>query len=136
VHGLKGSSYGIFANDIGKKAAELEAFAKAGDFASVQGANAAFIEMTEAMLANLKELLEKAAAGKGAKKKAAAPDPALLAKLLDATQRYKSTLMEEVLADMELYDYESGGDLVDWLREQVDNLEYDAICERLETAVS
>jgi YesN/AraC family two-component response regulator len=133
VHGLKGSSYGIFANDIGKKAAELEAFAKAGDFAGVQGANTAFIEMTETMLADLKDLLEKAAAGKGAKKKAAAPDPASLAKLLDATQRYKSTLMEEILADMELYDYESGGELVDWLREQVDNLEYDAICERLET---
>jgi len=136
VHGLKGSSYGIFANEIGKKAAELEAFAKAGDFESVQGANAAFIEITEAMLADLKELLEKAAAGKGAKKKAAAPDPALLAKLLDATQRYKSTLMEEILADMELYDYESGGDLVGWLREQVDNLEYDAICDKLETTVN
>jgi len=136
VHGLKGSSYGIFANEIGKKAAELEGFAKAGDFSSVQAANTAFIEIVESMLADLRELLEKAAAGKGAKKKAVAPDPASLAKLLDATQRYKSTLMEEILADMELYDYESGGELVDWLREQVDNLEYDAICERLETAES
>ena len=136
VHGLKGSSYGIFANEIGKKAAELEAFAKAGDFASVQAANAPFIEMAELMLSNLGELLEKAAAGKGAKKKAAAPDPALLAKLLDATKRYKSTLMEEILADIELYDYESGGELIPWLREQVDNLEYDAICDRLETTVN
>jgi len=136
VHGLKGSSYGIFANEIGKKAAELEAFAKAGDFASVQAANAPFIEMAELMLSNLGELLEKAAAGKGAKKKAAAPDPALLAKLLDATKRYKSTLMEEILADIELYDYESGGELIPWLREQVDNLEYDAICDRLETTIN
>jgi CheY-like chemotaxis protein len=134
VHGLKGSSYGIFANEIGKKAEELEGFAKAGDFASVQAANAAFIEVVELMLANLGELLEKAAAGKEAKKKAAAPDPALLAKLLDATKRYKSTIMEEILADMESYDYESGGELVDWLREQVDNLEYDAICDRLEAS--
>ena len=133
VHGLKGSSYGIFANDIGKKAEELEAFAKAGDFSSVQAANAAFIEMVEALLADLGEVLEKAAAGKDAKKKAAAPDPALLAKLLDATKRYKSVLMEEILTNMELYDYESGGELVDWLREQVDNLEYDAICDRLES---
>ena len=136
VHGLKGSSYGIFANDIGKKAAELEGFAKAGDFSSVQAANTAFIEMVESMLTDLRELLEKTAAGKGAKQKAAAPDPALLAKLLDATKRYKSTLMEEILADIESYDYETGGELVDWLREQVDNLEYDAICDRLETTAS
>ncbi|MDR2717012.1 MAG: response regulator [Treponema sp.] len=136
VHGLKGSSYGIFANDIGKKAAELEAFAKAGDFSSVQAANTPFIAMAEALLADLGKLLEKAAAGKEAKKKAAAPDPALLAKLLDATKRYKSTLMEEILADIELYDYESGGELVPWLREQMDNLEYDAICERLESTAN
>jgi signal transduction histidine kinase/DNA-binding NarL/FixJ family response regulator len=131
VHGLKGSSYGIFANDIGKKAEELEGFAKAGDLSSVQAANSIFIETVELLLADLEKLLEKAASGK-ARKKAAAPDPALLAKLLDATKHYKSTLMEEILADIELYDYESGGELVVWLREQMDNLEYDAICSRLE----
>jgi len=136
VHGLKGSSYGIFANDIGKRAEELENFAKAGNFSSIQATNTAFIAMVEALLADLEELLEKAASGKKAKQKAAAPDPALLAKLLDATKRYKSTLMEEILADIESYDYESGGELVVWLREQMDNLEYDAICDRLETTVS
>ncbi|MDR0456565.1 MAG: response regulator [Treponema sp.] len=136
VHGLKGSSYGIFANDIGKKAEELEGFAKAGDFSNVQAGNTAFIVMAESLLADLKELLEKAAAGKRAQHKISSPDPALLAKLLDATKRYKSTLMEEILADIESYDYESGGELVLWLREQMDNLEYDAICSRLETMAS
>jgi signal transduction histidine kinase/CheY-like chemotaxis protein len=136
VHGLKGSSYGICANEIGKEAEELEGFAKAGDFASVHAGNTAFIVMVETLLADLGKLLEKAASGKGAKKKAAAPDPALLAKLLDATKHYKSTLMEEILADIELYDHESGGELVLWLREQMDNLEYDAICNRLETAAN
>jgi hypothetical protein len=33
---------------------------------------------------------------------------------------------------MELFDYDCGGELVVWLREQIDNLEYNAISEKLE----
>jgi hypothetical protein len=40
--------------------------------------------------------------------------------------------MEETLAKLEGYEYESGGALVAWLRKQADDLEYDAIRERLE----
>jgi PAS domain S-box-containing protein len=132
VHGLKGSSYGIIADEIGKKAQELESFAKAGELAKIRAANDSFIKMTESLLADLQELLHKADAEKGAKKKIPSPDPVLLANLLDAAKRYKSTIMEEVLEYLESYDYESGGDLIPWLREQTDNLEYEAICERLE----
>jgi len=132
VHGLKGSSYGILANDIGKMAQELEGFGKAGDFESVQAKNADFITMTEATLAELGTLLERANAGKGVKPKKALPDTALLSRLLEAAKRYKSTVMEEILEELESYSYESGGELVVWLRDQIDNLEYDAICSRLE----
>jgi hypothetical protein len=41
--------------------------------------------------------------------------------------------MEEILDKLEMYHYESGGELVQWLREQMDNLEYDAIRDRLES---
>ena len=64
------------------------------------------------------------------------PDPVLLTKFLEAAKQYKTTLMEEILENMESHDYESGGELVAWLREQMDNLEYDAICTRLETPPS
>jgi hypothetical protein len=30
-------------------------------------------------------------------------------------------------------EYESGGELIPWIREQLDNLEYDAIREKLES---
>ena len=136
VHGLKGSSYGIFANGIGKKAEELEGYAKTGNFASVQAANENFINMTESLLLDLGELLKKADAGKAAKQKISSPDPALLANLLDAAKRYKSTVMEDILENIESYEYETGGELVEWLREQMDNLEYDAICSRLEEHAS
>jgi hypothetical protein len=36
------------------------------------------------------------------------------------------------LAELEKYEYESGGELIPWLREQIDNLEYDAVREKLE----
>jgi CheY-like chemotaxis protein len=132
VHGLKGSSYGIIAKKKKKKAQELESFAKAGELAKIRAANGNFIKMTESLLADLQELLHKADAEKEAKKKLPSPDPVLLANLLDAAKRYKSTIMEEILEYLESYDYESGGDLVVWLREQTDNLEYEAICGRLE----
>jgi CheY-like chemotaxis protein len=133
VHGLKGSSYGIFASGIGDKAEELEQAAKARNFTRVESENPAFIESVDRLLQAVGELLQKVASGKKAKQKVPAPDPVLLAKLLDAVRRYKSTLMEEVMAELESYEYESGAELVEWLRGQIDNLEYEAICGKLET---
>ncbi|MDR2476587.1 MAG: response regulator [Treponema sp.] len=132
VHGLKGSSYGICADEVGKRAGELENAAKAGYYEQVQTDTARFIEMVESLLAELGEALKKAVSAKAEKQKSAAPDSAALAKLLDAVKRYKATLMEEIIAELESYEYESGGELVQWLREQMDNLEYDAIRRRLE----
>jgi PAS domain S-box-containing protein len=134
VHGLKGSSYGICAEAIGREAEELEYAAKAGDYETVRDRNAAFIARTEATLAEIGALLQDAAESGPARPKASVPDRALLDKLLDASKRFKPAVMEEVLTEIEGYEYESGEDLVIWLREQLDNLEYDAIRERLEAA--
>jgi predicted transcriptional regulator len=134
VHGLKGASYGICAEEIGREAEELEYAAKAGDYEKVRERNAAFIAKTEAALAAIGALLRDAAEGGPVKQKAAAPDRALLDKLLEASKRFKPAVMEEVLAEIEGYEYESGADLVAWLREQLDNLEYEAIRERLEAS--
>jgi PAS domain S-box-containing protein len=60
VHGLKGASYGVCANETGKEAEELEYAAKAGDYETVSSKNAAFIEKTEALLDDLRKLLESA----------------------------------------------------------------------------
>jgi hypothetical protein len=68
----------------------------------------------------------------GAKPRFPAPDKGLLAQLLEACKHYKASLMEEALTKLEAQDYDSGGDLVAWLRDQMDNLEYDNIRERLE----
>ena len=133
IHGLKGASYGICADEIGDKAGELEALAKSGNFAPVEEQNPAFIEKVELLIRNVGELLQSVAGGKTAGSKAPMPDSALLEKLLDAVKRYKSSIMEEVMAELETYEYETGGEIVVWLREQIDNLEYETIQNRLES---
>ncbi|MDR0689867.1 MAG: response regulator [Spirochaetaceae bacterium] len=133
VHGIKGASYGISAGAVGDWAEKLEHAAKAGDYDAVNGENASFIEKTEVLVAGIWNLLREALEQDAEKQKAAAPDRVLLEKLLDAGKRFKSTVMEEVLSELEEYEYEADGDLVTWLREQLDNLEYDAIRDRLES---
>ena len=132
VHGLKGSSYGICADAIGDMAEELELFAKKGNLSRVQAENPVLIKAVESLLRDVGKLLEKAATDKDARKKAPSVDSALLANLLEAVKRYKTNLMEEIMLEIESYDYESGSELVTWLRQQMDNLEYDAIRSRLE----
>jgi hypothetical protein len=61
-----------------------------------------------------------------------APDGDLLARLLAACKEYNITAMEDALIELEKYSYESGDDLVVWLRRQLDNFDYELIRERLE----
>ncbi|MDR2746789.1 MAG: response regulator [Treponema sp.] len=133
VHGLKGASYGICADEIGKKAEELEFAAKAGDYEKVDSKNAAFIAKVETTMEGIGKLLESTTENSPPKQKTAAPDKALLEKLLDASKRFKPAIMESIMTELEACEYESGGELVSWLREQIDNLEYDAVREKLES---
>ncbi|MDR1705949.1 MAG: response regulator [Clostridiales bacterium] len=57
VHGIKGSSYGICADKIGKEAEMLEKSSKAGDLAAVQAGYPAFEKMTESFLEDLDSAL-------------------------------------------------------------------------------
>ena len=132
VHGIKGSSSGIFADTVAAEAAELEKAAKAGDLELVMTRNSFFITIVESLLSDLGELLKNASAGKEEKKYTHSPDSVLLSRLLEASNEYKANLMEQVIQELESYEYEAGGGLVVWLREQMDNLEYDAIRNQLD----
>ncbi len=131
VHGLKGSSYGICSQSVGKKAEALEAASRRKDIEFVKANNKILLEEATALHQNLEKLLASAAAHSGAKPSAKSPDPELLKLFLDACKQFKSSLMEEILEKIDKFQYESGGDLVQWLREQMDNLEYDAMEQRL-----
>jgi CheY-like chemotaxis protein/HPt (histidine-containing phosphotransfer) domain-containing protein len=139
VHGLKGSCYGICADNVGKLAEKLEASAKSGDFETVRANHEVLSRAANALVADLENLLQTAdarASNETAKKRASAPDREMLGKMLSAATFGKTSLMEDIMADLERYEYESDGERVVWMREQMDNLEYGAIRERLQQWIS
>jgi len=132
VHGIKGASFGICADTVAKQAEALENAAKSRDIKFIEMNNIRFIEDVGKILARLKELFTLLMNQAGAKPMREKPDPALLERLTEAARHYNVKVMDEILEKLEANDYEQGGELVKWLREQVDNLEYEAIYKRLE----
>jgi signal transduction histidine kinase/CheY-like chemotaxis protein len=131
VHGLKGSSYGICAHSVGKKAENLEAASRRKDIEFVKANNGILLEEASVLHKNLEKLLASCEENTEDKPLAKSPDAALLRQFLDACKQFKSSAMEEIFEKIDSFEYESGGDLVSWLREQMDNLEYDAMEQRL-----
>ena len=132
IHGIKGSSYGICAAAAAAKAGELEKAAKSGDINYVVSENASFINLMDSLLQDLGTILQKAAASEKEKTYTKTPDPALLSLLLEAVKQFNASKIESILNKLESFEYESGNELVVWLRRQFDNLDYDAIQERLQ----
>jgi CheY-like chemotaxis protein len=58
VHGIKGASYGISADGVGKQAEELEMAAKRGDLDTIRVRNAPFITTAETLVSELSGLLD------------------------------------------------------------------------------
>ena len=135
VHGIKGSSYGIGAMVVGKMAEELERAAKRGDIETVRSGNSAFVRAVKSLIYELHTLEDAIHGSAPGREYKAAPDEVLLRNLLVCCERYSVGDMEDVMCELERYNYETQGDLVAWLREQLDNLEYDNIRTRLEKRI-
>ncbi|GHT45122.1 hypothetical protein FACS189454_04090 [Planctomycetales bacterium] len=54
IHGIKGSSLNVGADEVGKAAAELEAAAKEGEIEKVLAGNGAFVQLAETLIAGMK----------------------------------------------------------------------------------
>jgi signal transduction histidine kinase/response regulator of citrate/malate metabolism len=134
VHGIKGSSYQIYAVEAGRQAEILESASKAGDWKTVKKHNEIFIGTMETLLAGMREFLAHAEQ-EGSKPRRPRPDRDLLAGLLAACKEYNITAMENVLTELEKYSYESGEDLIRWLRLRTSGLDYEAVQERLERSL-
>jgi len=59
VHGIKGSSRGVYAEEIGKKAESLEEAAKAGDMEFINDNNPGFIESVEKLINDISNVFDK-----------------------------------------------------------------------------
>jgi CheY-like chemotaxis protein len=138
VHGVKGASLGIGAKEIGALAEELEQLSKNGDAESVKAKNEHFVKKLGELLACIRDALSAArpSGDPGEKERLPAPDRALLAKLLGEASSSDTYAMEHTLLQLENCEYDSDGELVRWLREQFDDLNYDAVKNRLETRLA
>jgi HPt (histidine-containing phosphotransfer) domain-containing protein len=133
IHGLKGSCYGINADESGKVAESLEKAAKEGDLATVQANNGTFIRLIEELLPRLTEVTETLAnPGPALQTKKAAPDAAVLRQMLAATRECDMDEMQKALALMAQFEYTSHPGLVEKLREQIDYFDYDAVALKVE----
>jgi len=134
VHGLKSSSFGIFADHIGKQAEELETLAKTGNSAAVFEKNPALIESGEKLVKALNTALKAAKNTTGKLKMHEGIDSNVLAVIQDAAKHFKTQILDEAVKSLIQFNYTNKQDaeLVAWIREQAENLEYEAIQKRLE----
>ncbi len=126
IHGIKGSSYGIFALEAGKAAETLEIDAKMKNFDAIRNGHSAFEKIMEALLDHIDKGLSEIDAATG-KPAAAVPDPVLLKELREACEAFDMDRVDKAMARLESFRYESGGQLVAWLREQVSNMAFEEI---------
>ena len=134
VHGIKGSSRGICASDVGDMAEALENAAKAGDLSYVKDNNEALIKRAELLIGDLEELLRENTSQiqKPQKDK---PDREELLKLLAACNNYHMDNVDAAMTEIEKYEYETEADLVIWLRENVNQMNFKQITEKLNPIV-
>jgi HPt (histidine-containing phosphotransfer) domain-containing protein len=134
VHGVKGSCYGVGATREGDMAKELEFAAKAGDFAKVSSGNGPLTAEIAALAEKFRavQAIAEGADGGDGRAKKAAPEKAVLLKMLEASRGCDADGLQAALRELEAYDYEAGGDLVRWLGGQVTAFGYDEIRTRLE----
>jgi PAS domain S-box-containing protein len=130
-HGIKGSSLNIGALEVGKEAEYLEHAAKETALEKVLERHDEFVEHTERLIVDLQSFLEAVTGGEAEKGTLPEPPKELLTEILKAVDTFDMDAIEEAVIELEKNEYETGGGLVAWLREQMDNLEYDAIAQRL-----
>ncbi len=126
VHGIKGSSYGVFEQETGNAAAKLEAAAKAGDMDTIRDNHEAFAENTKGLLDMIEKNLDEIN-DNNRKPMKKMPDLERLVKLQNACQKYDIDGVDSIIEQLEAYHYEKGGEFVSWLREQVNHMDLDRI---------
>jgi HPt (histidine-containing phosphotransfer) domain-containing protein len=134
VHGIKGSSYGIAAEELGQRAEELEKQAKSGNQDFVFSHTEDFLKYAENIIGGLKNFLDTYEARRPRPKKPA-PDPELLARIREASKQYDMTELDKAMEELEQYNYETRGDIVPWLREHVDLSDLGEIDKRLSSEI-
>jgi len=130
VHGIKGTSFDIFAEQTAEDAKELEAAGKAGNLKFIRENHPAFMEKARKLVSGIEEMLSKidTDSEKPLKDK---PDIKLFLKLINACNDFDMDGADEAMAELEKYKYETDNELIGWLRDAVDRMQFKEIAEKL-----
>ncbi|MDR2800811.1 MAG: response regulator [Desulfovibrio sp.] len=131
VHGIKSSSYGICAPQVGKAAEELEHAAHSGDFAFILARNAEFLKAAEKLIADLSAMLRDNDCADDLKPKRCEPDAGTLDRLREACAVYDMDGVDSAMAALEKFSYERQPELIPWIRERVDRMDLQEIIAKL-----
>jgi len=130
VHSVKGSSFGICADVVGKLAKELEYAAKTGDLSYIGSRNHIFLETARKLISDIDDMLLSLESDnpKPIKDK---PDGLIVSRLISACESYDMDEVDAAMAEIAEYRYEADAGLVDWLQENIDLMNFDEIIEKL-----
>jgi signal transduction histidine kinase/CheY-like chemotaxis protein/HPt (histidine-containing phosphotransfer) domain-containing protein len=131
VHGLKGASRNIGALSLGDKAEELEKAAKAGDYGYASQNNDEFLEKAGKAVSGIEGLLAEIDAA-DTRDTLPSPDKTILTSLLEAAGSFDIDGADEAMSELEKHTYETGAELVSWLRDELGRAGFTRITERLE----
>ena len=130
VHGLKGASASICAEDIRKRSFELEMMANAGDLIGVLELNEALLRDTEALVDRIKAWLKKHDA-KAEKPRLGAPNPEVLNGLRQSLINFDMNGIDDAMNILKSADYDTNADLIPWLEERITISEFDNAAKRI-----
>jgi len=134
VHSIKGSSYGICADEVGRQAKDLEYAAKTGDFSYIGKRNKPFLEYARRFISELESMLA-SLESENPKDTKDKPDSSLLSNLIDACNAYDMDEVDAAMEQITSFQYEADEGLVEWLRANVELMNFSEIVEKLEEII-
>jgi CheY-like chemotaxis protein/nitrogen-specific signal transduction histidine kinase len=142
VHGIKGSCYNIGAQVVGRLAERQESAAKSGDLMETLAGHPKFMSQSDQLLRSFQELLDNISEETGGavddqdQDLEESPSLETLVRIYKASIDFDLKTMTELLSGLEEHRYETGSELISWLRIQVENLEYERVTKRLAEELS
>jgi len=130
VHSIKGSSYGICADAVGRIAGDLERAAKEYEFEYIKKHNVLFIAVVRKLINDIDNLLDSLHLD-SLKPKKDKPDISSLHDLITACIDYDMDEVDKAMEEITAYQYESDDGLVAWLKDNVNMMNFDEIVEKL-----
>lgn len=133
AHGIKSSCRGICADILGDRAEALEKAAENGDIAFVTANNNVFIDDVLELISHIENALSSSIhyVMPIVKLKKDKPYSEALIKLKAACDSIRIEEIDEIMNEIEYFEYTSDDKLVQWLRENIDQMNYTAISEKI-----